>query len=366
MNMGDDRLPSTADWNFSISQQAPWHSLLEVSYVGNHSYDMMLFNNGQALGLNNPNAIAPGTYFKPDPKDGLIHCIQGYQCDGSFQANDYFPLVNYQNINIAGHGSYANYNSLQVSWNKTAGPAVFMTNYTFGKVLGIRDGYSGNGPQSGNMVNPFDLASNYGVLAYDHTQIINLAYVFHLPKPIHGNPFLEGVINGWELSGYTTHQSGAPIQSNTGETLNVNWPSNVSNSVFLGTNNQILVPMLTCDPRNGLSSGQYFNPSCFTPPPAGQQGNVIWPYIKGPGYFNSDLSLMKNFKIREGKSLQFRVHASNFLNHANPQFNTNGSQDLNLHFGGGYGTTNTNTVTTGTPAYSTGMRIVEFAVKFYF
>jgi hypothetical protein len=329
-----------------------------------------LYNNGNAVGLNNPNAVAPGTYFKPDPKDGVIHCIQGVQCTGLTQ-NDYFPLVNYQNINIEGHGSYANYNSLQVSWNKTAGPAVFMTNYTFGKVLGVRDGYSGNGAAAGTpMANPFDIRSNYGVVGYDHTHILNLAYVFHLPKPVHGNPFLAGVVNGWELSGYTTFQSGAPIQPNTQESMNVTWPNNVSNSVYLGTNNQTLVPMITCDPRKGLASGQLFNPACFAPPAAGKQGDIIWPYIKGPGYFNSDLTLMKNFKIRESKSVQFRVHANNFLNHANPQFNTNGAQDLNLHFNlpstGGYSATNVNTQTTGFVRYTTGMRIIEFAVKFYF
>ena len=370
MMLGDDKMPTTADWNFGVSQQVPWRSVFEISYVGNHSYDTLLFNNGQALGLNNPNAIPYGTYFKPDPITGAINCIQGVQCNSAFTANDYFPLVNYQNINIAGHGSYSNYNSVQASWNKTAGPAVFMTNYTFGKVLGIRDGYSGNGSQSGNMVDPFNLANNYGVLAYDHTQIINLAYVFHLPKPIRGNPFLAGVINGWELSGYTTHQSGAPIQPNTGETLNVQWPNNVSGSVYLGTNNGGFVPLLTCDPRNGLASGQYFNPNCFTVPSPGKQGDIIWPYIKGPGYFGSDLSLMKNFKVGEGKSIQIRVHGTNFLNHPNPQFQTNGAQDLNLQLKipstGAYAGTNQNPATTGFPAFTTGMRIIEFAAKFYF
>src|SRR5206468_2669811 len=127
---------------------------------------------------------------------------------------------------------------------------------------------------------------------------------------------------------YTSVQSGAPIQPNTSGTLNVQWPSSVSNQSYLGTNAVTLVPALTCDPRKGLSSGQYFNPSCFTVPAPGTNGSLVWPYIKGPKYINSDLSLFKNFKFGETRSIQFRVQASNFLNHPNPQFNTNGNSDI--------------------------------------
>ena len=130
------------------------------------------------------------------------------------------------------------------------------------------------------------------------------------------------------------------------------------------------MPVVTCDPRTGLASGQYFNPNCFTVPAAGTQGDLIWPYMKGPSYFSSDLSLMKNFKIGEGKSIQFRVHGTNFLNHPNPQFSLNGAQDINLQLKipstGAYAGTNQNPATTGFPEFTTGMRLIEFAAKFYF
>lgn len=367
MMMGDNRVPSTADWNFTISQAAPWHSLFEASYVGNRSFDMLLYNIGN---VNNPNAVYPGAYFGPDPVTGVTPCIQGVSCT-NLNTNDYFPLVNYQNIHIEGHqGDFANYNSMQLSWNKTAGPVLVMANYTFSKLLGIRDNYSGNGPSAGNMVDTSDVAANYGLLGYNHSNILNLAYVFHLPSPVHGNVLAKGVVNGWELSGYTTWQSGAPIQPNSGGTLNVTWPNNVYNSVYLGTNQDTLTPLVICDPGKNLASGQYFNPACFAPPAAGHQGTIIWPSdINGPANFNSDLALMKNFKIGESKSVQFRVQAFNFLNHPLPQFGVNGAQDINLHFNTstqGWSATNTNASTTGTPAFTVGQRIVEFAVKFYF
>ncbi len=37
----------------------------------------------------------------------------------------------------------------------------------------------------------------------------------------------------------------------------------------------------------------------------------------GPGTWTTDLSVLKNFRFFEGKTIQFRAEAYNFLNHAN-------------------------------------------------
>ena len=147
----------------------------------------------------------------------------------------------------------------------------------------------------------------------------------------------------------------------------------VGPQTWLGSNapGLALEPMLTCDPRSSLKSGQYFNPSCFTPPPRGQNGDLIWPYFQGPAYFNSDLGLYKNFHITERQSVQFRFSAFNFLNRPNKQFNVNGNSDTTLNFTNNSSanlltSTNTNATTTGYPAYATGNRLIELALKYYF
>ena len=194
--------------------------------------------------------------------------------------------------------------------------------------------------------------------------------------------FAKGAINGWELSGITQLQSGAPIQGNTNGNLNVAYGCvnhqnadgtisciGISNQNQLGSNAPPLMPSLICDPRSGLHSGQYFNPSCFAPPAAGTQGNYVWPYIHGPAYFNSDLSLFKNFNITERQRLQFRFEAFNFLNHPLPQFGAEGNGDLTLNFQGTGGILtqqNTNQVTNGYPTYTVGRRVIEFAIKYNF
>jgi hypothetical protein len=137
-----------------------------------------------------------------------------------------------------------------------------------------------------------------------------------------------------------------------------------------------LQPVLVCDPRKGLAKGQYFNPNCFTAPAAptatswGQNGQIIWPYIKTPHYVGSDLAIFKAFKITEAQRFEVRVAATNWLNHPNAGFGINGNSDNSLLFNGvntGAQTIyNSNDSTTGTPAAKLGYRWIQFAGKYYF
>jgi hypothetical protein len=377
LSKNDDRTPYTQNWNFMIDQRGPWNSLFEIGYSGSRSQNLLL---GANKG-NNVNRTPLGAYFKPDPVTGTQYCLAPFittGCTGSGipgdAAVDYRPY-NYGSIQVNTHASYANYNALQMSWQKQSGRVTWLVNYTFSKTMGIRDGQTDNGTgANGAIVDVFNLKNNYGVLGYDRTHIFNAAYVIRLPEPVKGNSFGEkvakGVVNGWQISGITQLQSGTPIQPNTGGNLNAQWPGGWSDTTVMGTDafGGGLYPVLTCDPRYGVTSGQYFNPNCFAPPTKqGQLGAVIWPYIKGPAYFDSDLGLYKTFRITERHSLEFRAQAFNFLNHPLPDFTLNGS-DLQLSFnnGGVLSMTNVNSATTGKPMYTRGRRVMEFSIKYMF
>ena len=367
LQMGDERTPHTWTYNVTVSQRVPWRSVAEFEYAGNKSLDMLL--NG---GISNQDLVPLGGFFGVDPITG----INNYTACGkivsscSFNLNDYYPLHNYTGVTLQSHGSYSNYNAFIVTWQKQSGRATFTTNYTFSKILGIRDGNSANGAQAGPMIDPFSLSANYGVLSWDHTHIFNAAYVINLPSPVKDNKFVGGVVNGWVLSGITQFQSGAPIQPATNENLNVSFPNSESGNSYLGTNAEGTVPQVICDPRNNLSAGQYFNPKCFAPPAGGQQGTIVWPYIKGPAFFNSDLAIYKDFLFKEHHKVEFRFSAFNFLNHPLPQLGISGNSDLQLNFGSGGGAlsqTNTNTLTTGKALFDDNVpRVIEFAVKYNF
>jgi hypothetical protein len=383
LTMGDQSTPNTWTYNITISQRAPWRSVAEFQYAGSKSTDLL------TTGANNgPGAInfAPlGAYFKTDPVTGQNLYQQGTLPNNFPNLNDFLPYSNYTGIDLIGHLSYSNYNAFIATWQKQAGRLTFTTNYSFSKNLGIRDGQTSNGNGDGTAgVWPFSVGANYGVLSYDRTQIFNAAYVINLPKAVKtgGNKVLAGAANGWILSGITQLQSGPPLQPNsTNGNFNASWPTNMQPADLLGTNAPIgTQPLLICDPRKGLKSGQYFNPSCFAPPPQGQDGNIIWPYIHGPAFFNSDLAIYKDFVFKEHQKVEFRMSAFNFLNHPLPQFQQGGASDLTLNFSSptssscgnqpapcGLSFTNLNSLATGAPLYKNNTpRVIEFTLKYMF
>jgi hypothetical protein len=424
MQQGDNRVPFTSDWNATISQALPYRSVLEIAYVGNRSANE--YEDGTNSNIYNLNNVHPGGFFQPDPINHQQHSPNAPACSGnislycqdnptaysSFSTHDYQPLQVYQNFFLLNHAPYSRYNGLQVSFQKQSGPVTFVTNYTFSKVLGIRDGGSNNGNGNGTGVDPFVLANNYGPLAYDHTHILNFTYNWRLPKPIHadnlGMKLAAGAVNGWQVSGYTAFQSGSPLQVNIGGNFNATYPTAltvptvanpglpdesitmpnglhsvaINTSTWFGSNAyNVLIPATTCNPGANLKKGQRFNPACYTIPAYGTQGTYDGVYLREPNYWDSDLGLYKSFAVREGQRVEIRASATNWLNHPLHQFDLANNSDESLNFvsntpatcAGCAGLTvqsasptNTNTLTTGTPAFKTGSRFVTLAAKYYF
>ncbi len=389
MMLGDNKVPYTETWDVIIDQRAPWNSTFEIQYQGNRSRDLLVSANG-AGGVTeaNINFIPLGGEFQPDPATGVTYFCQGPQTATCVSAGppsgnvpSYRPW-DYSSVFVFNHKSYSNYNALILQWMKQAGPVVFNLNYTWSHVLGIWDGNNDNGQGAGPSLNGFCLTCSYGPLAYNRAQIVNASYVLNLPSYAHGNRFLKGVVNGWQLSGDTQFQTGPPLQALTAGNLNTSFPGGISNTSVLGTDGIKLMPILTCNPGVGLASGQYFNPSCFRSPViqatngpsvVGQNGPLVWPNIPGPAFFNSDLGLYKNFHITERQQLQFRITAFNFLNHPLPQFNL--TNDVNIQLGcpaiagsncPASDAINTNKNTTGRPGYTVGNRTLELALKYTF
>ena len=73
-----------------------------------------------------------------------------------------------------------------------------------------------------------------------------------------------------------------------------------------------------CDTQAGSHSALvYINPSCFVAAPAGQLGDANRVPVTGPGFVNTDFSIIKQFALpREGMGLNFRAEFFNLFNHA--------------------------------------------------
>ncbi|PYT84496.1 MAG: carboxypeptidase regulatory-like domain-containing protein [Acidobacteria bacterium] len=385
----DNQEPRTQSYSFTVAERLPWKSLLEVAYVGSKSDYLSNYNNN----FDQINDLTLGSLFKDygwlpncypagQPTDGGACSASGANTGyNTAQTNTARPLYSgpcvaanncLGTLKIIDHKMYSNYNALQVTWNKQSGGLTYLANYTFGKALGIR---GENGAAAGD---PTNLRSNYGTLPNNRTHIFNLAYVYEFPTRHNSNGFVKGAVNGWEVSGIAQYQSGADLQAAVtsnfnytgfipagttfmGETITSAIQANSSN--VLGTPDITLMPTLTCDPRQGLKQNQYINAACFSPfATPGKQGNYIFPTLTTPGFFNTDISLFKNFTFgqSESKKLQFRFSGYNFLNHPNRTF-INGDQGLNLTFNSSGALANPNF---GYATNTIGHRIIQGMIKF--
>ena len=300
----DDRRPRTQSYSFTLSQRLPGSSIVEVSYVGNRSTNLLnRTDSGDITNGANPNAIPAGALFRyPDPSN-----LSQEQIDATR------PLAGYQNLYIARHYLYQNYNSLQASWIRTKGRYNLNMNYTYGKNLGIVGNYD-----------EFNLRNNYGPMAGDRRHIFNSAYSIELPDFYRGS-FKAGkaLVNGWQFTGITQIQSGVNLTANTAGSFNTDFNGatlangqNISSNSVFGTPAIALRPVLTCSPQANGDNQRFINQNCFSvPTQRGQGGPAVLPQVVGPAFFNSDLGLYKNITIKESRRLQFRFNAYNFLNH---------------------------------------------------
>jgi hypothetical protein len=376
----------------------PAKSVFEIAYVGNHTNHLMIEGSGSS-NFQNLNLIPLGALFQPDRVTGFNPIVAGnpaataqniqnlntadYRPFGTFCAVATLPcpagsvIAGYgdNGLLLTRHGGWANYNALQTSWNKQAGQVTFGFNYTFSKALGL----CGTSQFSCAVPDPTNLAHDYGVLSLDRSHVFNSSYQIDLgsisrrlktPDPV--KRFLKPLTDGWTIAGITTLQSGPDLASiRTNFSLQNGLPNNINSKSLLGTPDISIQPVLLCDPTRGLMPHQYINGACFGLPGNGTVGSGLngayqLPYIKGPAFINSDLSLYKGFKISERQSLQLRASAFNFLNHPLWSFNPNGSA-ISLHMSqNASGQFVNDNKQFGFADIKYGQRIVELALKYSF
>jgi hypothetical protein len=328
----------------TVSQRLPRRTLWEVSYVGNRSSNLVNLGDSRDINL--------------VPLGAMIN-------DPTGDVNKYRPLSQYQALKINSHNWYSRYHSLQTSLTKQTGALNTMVSYTFSRAMGIVD----------NPINYLNRDANYGPLPFDRTHVFAMSYVYTLPNiPSASNVFLKGLANGWQISGIVQAASGANLQQAQGGDgtnffTNVPYQGRSMNSQdVVGTNAIKLMPRLVCDPRANLQKNQYVNGACFAAPIPGSNGQIgvngptILPYMRGPGFFNTDLSLFKNFRFTERQNLQFRFSAYNLPNHPNRSF-INSDQNLRLNFNSAGQLSNSRF---GYADYKVGRRIIQLGIRYSF
>ena len=230
----------------------------------------------------------------------------------SFNCGAPNPIFN--NIIAQLYTGYSNYNALQLRLQKRISSGVsFQFNYAYSKSL---DTGTGNGHGSGVDIyqSAFDPALNYGPSNFDVRHTFVGQVVYELPyghgrqHALHG--IADGVVGGWTVSTLFQWHTGAPF---TPVVL-----GSIRNSIDPGMRAGTLFANQIGDPHvSSPSKSEWFNPAAFAAPAAGVFGDAGRNSLYGPRFSNVNLSLAKDFQIRERMGLEIRANAYNAFNHIN-------------------------------------------------
>ena len=224
----------------------------------------------------------------------------------------------------------------------------FQASYTWSKTLDNASSFE-------DALNPFNFNATYGLSKYDARHRFVFNFVWDLPVPKYSG-FKGKLLDGWEVSGIESLQSGFPIRIQSqadNELLDSQF-----NFEAPGEPN-LTGPFKTHNPR---TDGFVFDPSLFdncdsvTCPTdshavtLGTIGNSPRALCCGPGINNTDITFSKQTPLTERLHMEFRGDIFNIWNHA--QFT---STDGNLA-----------DTTFGKPLRIRDPRLVQFALKFKF
>jgi hypothetical protein len=298
--------PSTFDqptyykWNFEIQHELGWKTLMSVNYNGMHGIHIPINDNG--MNAYCPTTVCPGGFL------GLPSSVP----DASF------GVVN----QILSAGT-SNYNGLTVSLRRAVSKGLtFNLNYTWSHAL---DDVSNGGLLPLNALqtdtsilspqNPFNIRANYGDSDLDVRHYVSLGWVYtdvFRQSGFHAGP--DRLFGGWTLSGNMFYRTGLPytvVDENATNTLaGFNYGGTIfgtplTNSFASCGAAAVNAPCLTASE---------FAASTTSPTGFGQQARNDF---RGPGFFDMDLSLLKDFAINERFKVTVGAQAFNLLNNVN-------------------------------------------------
>ena len=292
------KIPSSYNFTFGLQRSLPSMIALDVAYVGNLTRHLQ--------DDRNLNYIPYGTTFLAQNQDPTLAPSTIPGADALLQQF----VAPYRGISdsiaLYEGGATGNYNALQVSANRRVGHLFLGVNYTWSKNL-----TTATSDTSYVRADQFTHMAYYGPSGNDRRQAFVMNYVYTLPTLRGANGIEKSVLGGWQVSGVTTFMSGAPY--NPGFSVSTGGGNqNITGSYTEGARLKLL-----CNPMTGNSDPyNRLNASCFALPSVGSIGlESGYDYLTGPGINNWDLSLMKEFSIKEKVHIQLRGDAFNVWNH---------------------------------------------------
>ncbi len=278
--------PSTYNsWNLILEQQLGKTSVARLAYVGNQ---------GRHISGAMPRETNPAIY------------IPGKSTGANTQQRR--PYQNFSNVFSDDSNGISNYNGLQASFeNRIINGLTLTANYTWSKSMD-----DNNELFLGQWTDPYNRAFDYAPNAGDSTNNFKLTEVWALPAPHSHGPLLDRIAGGWEITSFTTWQSGQPFTQYC-DCDNSFTGIGLDRADYTGAPNQIGVHR-----SHAEQIAHWFNTAAFVYPKVlGSFGTGTRNQVRGPHYFDTDAAVLKNTKIAEEVNLQLRGEAFNVFNNVN-------------------------------------------------
>ncbi len=169
----------------------------------------------------------------------------------------------------------------------------FNASYTFSKSID----YNSLNSQGVVVQDSYNLRNSRGLSDFDARHRLVFSGLYELP--FRGNQLKEG----WQMSAIVQSQSGNPVNIV------------INNGTFTGTNNTVR-PDVTGPVAILGTPFEWFDISPFVVPP-GRFGTLGRNVVIGPGFNNTDFSVIKRTKLSENQLIEFRWEVFDLFNHAN-------------------------------------------------
>jgi hypothetical protein len=290
------KVPSNITYNFAVQTKLPYSFVLDTAYVGG------LFRHLQDN--RNLNYVPYGSMFLPQNQDPTLSTT-AMLGSSSLPANFVRARRGIADIPLYESAAVGNYNSMQVTVDRRFGNLFFGIAYTWAKNL-----TTATGDTTYVRADQYTHQAYYGPSSNDRRQTFALNYVYSLPKLANANAIMRAILGKWQVSGVTMFQTGSPF--NIGYSVTGVSQQNITGSSTEGARVYWLGNPMTgsSDPYNRM------NGNLIAPPAVGsiglESGNNRF---TGPGTNNFDLSLQKEFSVKEKVHFQFRIDAFNVFNH---------------------------------------------------
>jgi hypothetical protein len=323
-------------WNLAVEHQFTDATTFQIAYVGQHGTHLMVAMPYLQAQLQPDSSITPSPYLSGN------------------------PTLQSELAQISGTASIGNmrYDALQAALQKRFSNGFQgQIAYTYSKCMTDSSGYFGSegqaAPASAYWQDLYHRRPEWGPCYYDVTHILASSAVYELPigrKQRWGNhlhPVVNAVIGDWQFGAIVQLHGGFPLTVFADDASGTNSRGSRANCVAPP---HVFGRKPAIDPSSGQFIGfQWFDPASYGPAAPGTFGTCGVGTVRGPGLSAGDLSIQKEFPLRESRRLEFRAE---FFNVTNTLILNSPDKFLAFRL--------------GLVESSQGERNIQFALKFYY